>query len=59
MLVPAQIEVFAVLIERPGVLDGITVIVILLLVMLLAETHKALLVKMQVITSLLAKVLLL
>lgn len=58
ILVPAQIVMLLVLIEMLGVLEGFTVIVILLLVMLFAETHPALLVNTQVITSLFAKVLL-
>ena len=59
MEVPAQIVVLAVLIETLGVLEVFTVIVMILLVMLFAETHPALLVNTQVITSLLARVLLL
>ena len=57
--VPAQIVVFAALIETLGVLEVFTVIVILLLVILFVETHPALLVNTHVITSLFAKVVLL
>lgn len=59
IFVPAQIVVLGVLIETFGVLDGLTVIVIALLIILFAVTQPALLVNTQVMISLFAKVLLL